>query len=275
MGSERGSSFFLGFLALPRAKRGALSAVYAYCRLIDDVVDSGELPKEEARRRLAFWRDEVGRLYEGKASDPAAKALERPVADYSIPKEALLEMIRGCALDLEGTRYETIEELEGYMRGVACSVGEMCVRIFGWERTPEARMRDYARDFGYAFQLTNILRDVGADLHLGRVYLPLADLRAAGVDLDALGRREESEALRGVLELQYRRAKAYYARAREALDPRDRRAMRPAELMAHVYEGLLDDVRGQGWPVLRRRVRLSGPRKLELALRAWRYCDGG
>ncbi|MDE2490153.1 MAG: presqualene diphosphate synthase HpnD [Elusimicrobia bacterium] len=272
-GAEKGSNFFLGFLFLPRAKREALSAVYAYCRLIDDIVDSG-LPEDEARRRLDFWRAEVERLYAGTAEHPIARALERPIADYGLPKAELLEMIRGCALDLEGARYETIADLEGYMRGVASSVGLLCVRVFGWSRTPEERMREFAITFGYAFQLTNIVRDVGADLAIGRVYLPLADLRAEGVSVEELESGRRPVGLDAVLETQYRRAKGYYAKARALVDPADRKSLLPAEVMAHVYEGLLDEIKERGYPVLTGKTRLSRGRKLALALRAWRYCHG-
>lgn len=271
---ERGSSFFLGFLLLPKPKREALSAVYAYCRLVDDIVDSGSLSKDEARRRLEFWREEVERLYAGAPTHPVSSALLRPVADYRIPKEALHEMIRGCAMDLEGARYETIADLESYMRGVASSVGLMCVHIFGWAHTPKERMHEFATTFGYAFQLTNIARDVGADLELGRVYLPQKDLAEAGYTMEQLIRRDHSPAFDRVMNAQYQRAKAYYSRARNLVDFRDRPSLLPAEVMAHVYEGLLEEIKARGFRVLFERTTLPGYRKLALALRAWLYCHG-
>ena len=272
--AEKKSNFFLGFLLLPRAKREALSAAYAYCRLIDDIVDDGSLPKDEARKQLDFWREEVERMFAGRSTHPVAKALEGPVADYKIPREAFQEMIRGCAMDLEGARYETVADLESYMRGVASSVGLMCVHIFGWRHTPPERMREFATTFGYAFQLTNILRDVGADLELGRVYLPAADLRAAGYGVERLLRREHSPAFDRAMEAQYARAKDYYARARALVDVRDRPALLPAEVMAHVYEGLLDEIKERKFRVLYQKTRLPAHRKLGLALRAWLYCHG-
>lgn len=272
--AEKKSSFFLGFLALARAKREALSAVYAYCRCIDDIVDSGGVPRDEARAQLEFWREEVDRLYAGRPAHEISRALARPVAEYQIPKEPFHEMIRGCALDLESARYETIADLESYMRGVASSVGIMCAHIFGWEHTPRERMHEFATTFGYAFQLTNIIRDVGADLELGRVYLPLADLRDAGCSLDSLFRRDHGSAFDRVMEVQYRRAKAYYAHARGLVDIRDRRALLPAEVMAHVYEGLLDEIKERQFRVLHHQTRLSRPRKLILALRGWLYGHG-
>ena len=272
--AERKSNFFLGFLLLPRAKREALSAAYAYCRLIDDVVDDNNTPKAEARKSLDFWREEIERLYAGRATHPIAKALEKPIADYTIPKDPFIEMIRGCAMDLEQARYETIADLESYMRGVASSVGVMCVHIFGWKHTPPERMLEFATTFGYAFQLTNIIRDVGADLELGRVYLPLADLRAAGYAVDQLLHREHGPAFDRLMEMEYARAKDYYARARGLVDVRDRRALLPAEVMAHVYEGLLDEIKEQNFRVLYQKTRLPAHRKLGLALRAWLYCHG-
>jgi phytoene synthase len=272
--AEKKSNFFLGFLLLPRAKRDALSAVYAYCRLIDDIVDSGSLSKDEARGMLDFWRAEVARLYEGRPTHSVSAALVRPIADYKIPKDAFDEMIRGCAMDLDETRYETPADLESYMRGVASSVGVMCVHIFGWTYTPRERMLEFARTFGYAFQLTNIIRDVGADLELGRVYLPQADLREAGVSLESLKARERGAAFDRLMDAEFRRAKAYYAAARALVDPRDRPALAPAEVMAHVYEGLLDEMKKTGFRVLDRKTRLPAHRKLGLALRGWLSCHG-
>lgn len=272
--AEKTSNFFLGFLLLPRAKRDALSAVYAYCRLIDDIVDSGSLSKDEARRMLDFWRAEVARLYEGRPTHSVSAALVRPVADYKIPKDAFDEMIRGCAMDLDGTRYETMADLESYMAGVASSVGVMCVHIFGWTHTPRERMLEFAKTFGYAFQLTNIIRDVGADLELGRVYLPLADLREAGFTVERLTARDRGPAFDALMESEYRRAKDYYARARSLVDPRDLPALAPAEVMAHVYEGLLDEIKAAGYPVLHQKTRLPRGRKLALALRGWLSCHG-
>jgi phytoene synthase len=273
-GAERKSNFFLGFLLLPRAKREALTALYAYCRLIDDIVDSGSLSKDEARKMLDFWRAEIGRLFEGRPTHSIAQALVRPIADYKIPREPFDEMIRGCALDLEGARYQTITDLESYMRGVASSVGVMCVHVFGWTFTPREQMMEFALNFGYAFQLTNIIRDVGADLEMGRVYLPIAELSVDGYSVDRLILRDHGPAFDRLMESQYRRAKTYYARARNLVDFRDRPAMLPAEIMAHVYEGLLDEIRERKFRVLYEKTSLPGARKLVLAFRAWLYCYG-
>jgi len=271
--AEKKSNFFLGFLLLPKPKREALSAVYAYCRLIDDIVDEG-LSKDEARQQLAFWRDEIERLYNGVPEHPIARDLLKPIADYKIPKEPFLEMIRGCAMDLDGTRYETIEDLESYMRGVASSVGIMCVHIFGWTYTSRENMYEFAKTFGYAFQLTNIIRDVGADLEIGRVYLPLAEIRESGYSVDRLVLRDHGPAFDRLMEGQYKRAKTYYARARNMVDFRDRPGLLPAEVMAHVYEGLLDEIKAREFRVLFDKTTLPAWRKAAFAFRAWLYCHG-
>ena len=272
--AEKKSNFFLAFLMLSRPKREALSAIYAYCRLIDDIVDSGDLTKEDAGRQLDFWRAEIDRLFSGAPTHKVAQALLKPIADYAIPKDAFLEMIRGCAMDLNGTRYETIADLESYMRGVASSVGIMCIHIFGWAHTPKERVYDFAIRFGYAFQLTNIIRDVGVDLELGRVYVPLSDIRQASYSLENLMSRDHTPSFDVLMETQYRRAKDYYASARKLIDPRDRASLAPAEVMAHVYEGLLDDIRCGHFRVLHQKIRLPAHRKLTLALRGWLSSHG-
>lgn len=271
--AERKSNFFPGFLFLPKAKREALSAVYAYCRLIDDIVDEG-LPKDEARRQLDFWREEIERLYQGAPTHEISRGLLKAIADYKIPKEPFLEMIRGCAMDLDGARHETITDLESYMRGVASSVGIMCVHIFGWTYTSRESMVEFATTFGYAFQLTNIIRDVGADLEIGRIYLPLADILEAGYSVDRLVLREPGPAFDRLMAVQYKRAKEYYARARKLVDFRDRLNLLPAEVMAHVYEGLLDEIKDREFCVLFQKTSLPGWRKAALGLRAWLYCHG-
>lgn len=272
--AEKKSNFFLGFLLLPKAKREALSAVYAYCRLIDDIVDEPGISKDDARAQLQFWREEVARLYEGKPTHQVALRLQPVIAEFKIPREPFLEMIRGCAMDLDGVRYETIADLESYMRGVASSVGIMCVHIFGWTYTSKEAMCEFATTFGYAFQLTNIIRDVGADLEIGRVYLPLSEIRDAGYSTERLVLRDHGPAFDRLMIGQYKRAKAYYARARNLVDFRDRVSLLPAEIMAHVYEGLLDEIKAHEFRVLFQKTTLPGWRKASLAFRAWLYCHG-
>lgn len=273
-GAEKGSNFFLGFFFLSREKREALSAVYQYCRFIDDIVDSGSLSRDEAGRMLAFWEEEISRLYAGTPTHSISRRLLPAVERYALPQAEFCEMIRGCKMDLEQTRYKTFEELQSYMRGVAGSVGRLAVRIFGCDHTPSDRIEQFADFFGNAFQLTNIIRDVGADLELGRVYLPEADMAQAGYSREALIRREHTLAFDRLMEEQYRRAKAYYRRARNLVDFRDRPALAAAEVMAHVYEGLLDEIKAGGFRVLFGKASLGPWRKASLAFRGWLYCHG-
>jgi phytoene synthase len=150
----------------------------------------------------------------------------------------------------------------------------MCIHIFGWSHTSREAMYEFATTFGYAFQLTNIIRDVGADLEMGRVYLPLSDIREAGYSVDRLARREQSPDFERLMAGQHQRAKSYYARARSQVDSRDRPSLLPAEVMAHVYEGLLDEIKDQEFRVLFQKTSLPGYRKLALGFKAWLYCHG-
>jgi phytoene synthase len=265
-----GSSFYYSFLFLPADRRRAITALYAFCREVDDVVDE-DLDPQVAQVKLAWWRQEVADLYAGNPHHPVALALQPFLKKFRIERAQLEEIIAGMAMDLTQTRYLDFIGLERYCYHVAGAVGLLAAGIFGYTNP---RTLEYAKNLGTAFQLTNIIRDVGADLELDRVYLPQADLRAAGVRPESLAGRRMTPELTGVLEAQYRRAKEYYAGARGLVDPRDRRQLLPAEAMAHVYEGLLDEIRARGYPVLSGKVSLPKRRKLTLALRAWLYCHG-
>lgn len=273
-GSIKKSNFYAAFFLLPAPKRRALAAVYDYCRLIDDIVDSGSLNKEEARRMLSFWRAEIDRLYAGHPTHTVSANLLPHVEPFQFSKNSFLEVIRGCEMDLDCARYETFEELESYLRGVACSVGELSMRVFGYRHTSEENMKEFIKLFGYAFQMTNIIRDVGSDLEMGRVYLPAARMREAGYTQEALIRREHNEAFNRLMESEYKRARGFYQRARNLIDFRDRPAVLPTEIMAHVYEGILEEIRRTGFRVLFQKVTISPWRKGRLAFKAWMYCHG-
>lgn len=271
---ERSSNFFLGFLFLSKPRRRALSAVYAYCRTIDDIVDSGTLGREQAQKMLDFWREEIERLFAGKPTHSVSRELLAPIKTFRLPKEPFLEMIRGCSMDLGPVRMENFENLESYMHGVACSVGRLCVEIFGYQFTSRDNMAEFVKLYGYAFQLTNIIRDVGADLEMDRVYLPLSEMREAGYTMEALVRREHNPGFDRLMEFEYRRARGYYQRARNLVDFRDRPNLVAAEVMAHIYEAVLEEIHRTGYRVLFERASLPPWRKVGLALRAWLYCYG-
>lgn len=273
-GTEKKSNFFLGFIFLSKPKRQALSAVYAYCRIIDDLVDDGAKTEQEAREGLDFWRNEIERIYAGHGEHPLSKEIEEALSHFKLPKDAFFEMIRGCEMDLEKKSYHTFEELEPYLQGVAVSVGKLSVEIFGHEYTPKERLDEFVKSFGYAFQMTNILRDVGADLEIGRIYLPENMMNGAGYSREALLRREHNPAFERLMGNLHQKTKGFYRAGRNALDFRDRPTMMPAEIMAHIYEGVLDEIERNNFHVFFSKTSLSPLKKLSLALKAWLYCHG-
>lgn len=267
--AQKSSNFYFGFLFLSKRRREALEAVYAFARHVDDIVDGGSLPEPEARKRLGFWKEEVGRLMKGEPTHPIAKRLQPFVEEFGLPEEGFRALIEGMEMDLDRKRYETFADLEKYLFGAAGSVGLLCVEIFGHRHTSPEDLRRYAIGMGNAFQLTNILRDVGGDLEQGRVYLPLEDIREAGYSERDLSARRHTPAFERLMASEYERAKDFYRGARACLHPEDRAAMLPGEVMARVYEDLLENIRAGGYRVFFHRHRLSGWRKAWLALRAW------
>jgi phytoene synthase len=256
------SSFFYAFLFLPRVEREALEAVYAFCRAVDDVVD-GEGSHEAKQRGLARWRELLDAAWRGAAPpDPVAAALERALERFPIRRADLEAIIDGCAMDLERSRYRTFAELYGYCYRVASSGGLACIEIFGYA-TPGARA--YAVDLGMALQLTNILRDVGEDAARGRIYVPTDELAAFGVDEETLTLGRRTPALERLLAHQAARARTYFARARAAIGPAERRGLVVAEIMGDIYAALLEEIVASGFDVWSRRVSLPARKKALIA----------
>lgn len=264
-----GSSFYYSFLFLPTDRRRAITALYAYCREVDDVVDECTDPGV-ARTKLAWWREEVARLYDGKPQHPVARALADVIQPYGITREQLLTVIDGMAMDLEYNRYPDFDTLKLYCHRVAGVVGLMSARIFGYT---DARTLDYAADLGLAFQLTNIIRDVGEDARRNRVYLPLDELAKAGLDATQIvhgnAQQEHSAAFRQLMEQQVARALATYDRAFAELPKQDRKAQVPGIIMAAIYRTLLEEIRADGCRVLTHRTSLTPLRKLWIAWKTW------
>lgn len=264
-----GSSFYYSFLFLPTERRRAITALYAYCREVDDVVDECTDPGV-ARSKLTWWREEVARLYEGKPQHPVARALADVVGTYGITRDQLLTVIDGMAMDLEYNRYPDFDTLKLYCHRVAGVVGLMSARIFGYS---DAHTLDYAADLGLAFQLTNIIRDVGEDARRNRVYLPLDELAKAGLDATQIvhghAQQEHSENFRKLMEQQVARAQATYDRAFAQLPQQDRKAQIPGIIMAAIYRTLLEEIRADGCRVLTHRTSLTPVRKLWIAWRTW------
>lgn len=271
---EAGSNFSLAFLFLSGPQRGALRAVYAFCRHVDDIVDSGALPPQEAAKQLDFWKEEIERLYTGKATHPIALYLRPYILQFRLPQQAFLDILDGVRMDLEKTRYETFAELEKYLYGVAGAVGLLCVEIFGYRKTSAEEIRAFAVATGNAFQLTNILRDVGTDLERGRIYLPLEDIREAGYSVEAFIRRQHTAEFIRLMSKEHDRAKVYYRQAQNLLHPEDRASMTAAAVMSEIYEEILDNVKAEGFRVFFQRVGISFWRKVVLACRGWCRAHG-
>lgn len=259
--AQSGSSFYYSFMFLPPPRRRAITALYAFCREVDDVVDTIGDPGV-AQLKLAWWRNEVAATYAGTPQHPVARALVPVVREFDLPEAQLQTIIDGMAMDLEFTRYVDFAALERYCDRVAGVVGLLSAKIFGYG---QARTLDYARDLGIAFQLTNIVRDVGEDARRGRIYLPQEDLAKFGVTPSSLAAGKADDAFRALMQFETARARSWYDRAFTALDPGDRRAQRPGLIMAAIYRTLLDEIERDGYRVLDRRITLTPLRKLWIA----------
>jgi 15-cis-phytoene synthase len=269
------SNFYYAFLTLPRPRREALYAVYAFCRTVDDIADLGQergLERSQMHDQLQRWRREVARCYEaaGSLEEPITQRLAQAVRDFGIPREALEAIIDGVAMDLEGVRYETAEDLYPYCYRVASAVGLAAIEIFGYT---DPRARDYAVNLGIALQLTNILRDVGADAGAGRVYVPRADLRAFDVTEDDLKAGRYTPAFVALMERQAGRAHYFYRRARASFPLADTRSLVAAEVMGRIYFALLQEIEARRFQVFGERIALPTRRKVAIALRC--YLGGG
>jgi phytoene synthase len=258
-----GSNFYYSFLFLPRRKREAMFALYAFCRTVDDAVDQSSATPSEKVRALAEWRMELRRIYAGRPSHPIAVRLAEVVRAYPIPREHLEAIIDGVEMDVEKRRYGSFEELYEYCFRVAAAVGLCCIEIFGYT---DPRARDYAVNLGVALQLTNIMRDLRTDAERGRIYLPLDELRRFGYAEEDLLRGRYTQAYFELMRFQADRTHAYYRAARAALPRADRRRLVAAQIMGVIYHGLLRTIEARRFRVFERRLRLSAPRKLALAL---------
>jgi phytoene synthase len=264
--AQSGSSFYYSFLFLPRERRRAIVALYAFCREVDDVVDEVHDPAV-ARAKLAWWRQEIRAAFDGTPQHPVARALQAVVGVHGIEPSQLSAVIDGMAMDLDYARYVDFAELLRYCDRVAGAVGVMSAQIMGYA---DPATREYAHDLGIAFQLTNIIRDVGEDAARGRVYLPQEDLAHFRVAPSAVLRREGGENFGSLMAFQVDRARQWYDRALGKLPDADRRSQRAGLAMAAIYRALLAEIERDGYRVLDRRISLSPLRKLWIAWRAAR-----
>lgn len=241
-------------------------AVYAFCRVADDIVDEPGPSAAERRAELADLRRALDAAFEGSPDGPGMTALAEVGRRYKLDRKHLRDVIDGCEMDLERARYERFEDLEGYLDRVASAVGRVTMQIFGLD---PAKHADYAIAGGYAVQLTNILRDVKEDYERGRVYIPQEDLRRFGVPESDLGAAKPTKGFRELMRFEVARNRAYYERARAAIGDGERRVLLPLEAIVRIYSRLLDAIERRGYDVLGARVAIPGWRKAMLGLGTW------
>ncbi len=265
---KSGSNFYYSFLFLPKAKREAMYTVYAFCKAVDSAVDEppdGSNPKEELKR----WRSELDAVYGGTPTFPITVSLAHHVKALSIPKAYFEELIKGVEMDLFNNRYVTFDELSLYCYRVASVVGLICLHIFG---VTSPRAQDYAVDLGMAFQMTNILRDLGVDADQNRIYLPLDDLRACNYPEKAMLQKTYSPEFKTLMQQEAARAHHYYEKAHAvfiALPQHERRALTVAEIMRGVYSRILGKIEQSDYQVFGPRISLPTSHRLSIALSIW------
>ncbi len=268
------SNLALAFVLLPKAKRDGMSALYAFCREVDDVADHETAPVEQRREQLAAWRADVKRACDGETPElQVNRELQPVIRRYRLPFELFNELLKGVEMDLDIRRYENYEALELYCYRVASVVGLLSIEIFGYQNPA---CRDYAVYLGKALQLTNILRDVRTDAERGRVYFPLSELARFKVSPEEILRHEYSPRFCELAASVAARARGFYRQARETLPAEDRRAMVAAELMGSVYWRLLQKLEEKEFNVFGPEpTRLNQCQKLLLVLRTWyRFASG-
>jgi phytoene synthase len=256
-----GSSFYYAFLFLPKERRAAITAFYAFCREVDDVVDD-IADASVAASKLAWWQSEVTQAFAGHPTHPVMEALMPLAATYAIEQRHLQAVIEGCQMDLAQTRYLDYPGLQRYCHLVAGVVGEVAANIFG---QTQPKTTEYAHKLGQALQLTNIIRDVGEDALRGRIYLPMSDLQRFDVKANEILNRGYSDRFSSLMAFQAQRAHALYDDALALLPATDRRAQKPGLMMASIYRALLREIERDQFQVLHQRISLTPLRKMWLA----------
>ena len=264
--AKSGSSFYYSFLFLPKTKREAITALYAFCREVDDVVDECK-ETSIARTKLAWWRNEIHQLYQNNPQHPVTKALNDVIRTYHLDQEHFIEIIDGMEMDLDQNRYTDFKQLQLYCYRVASVVGLLSAQIFGFSNRKTLK---YAHDLGMALQLTNIVRDVGEDARRDRIYIPLDELEKFGVTESDILNGKSSEHLQALLNFQIERAEGFYDRALKTLPTEDKKLQRTGLIMTAIYRTLLREIKASGSEqVLHSRISLTPLRKLYLAWTTW------
>ena len=264
--AKSGSSFYYSFRFLPEHQRQAIIALYAFCREVDDTVDE-ILEVDIARAKLDWWREEIQRTFDNKATHPVGKSLQTALKNFDLHEEYFLEIIDGMAMDLDQLTYPEFKQLALYCHRAASVVGLLSAEIFGYQNRKTLK---YAENLGMALQLTNIIRDVREDAERGRIYLPQDELARFNVSSDELLNLKSSPQLIELLKFQSERAKQYYQQAMQLLPNEDRYSQRTGLIMAAIYETTLDEIIKDNYQVMTHRVSLTPMRKLWLAWRTAR-----
>lgn len=259
--AQSGSSFYYSFLFLPPDRRRAITALYAFCREVDDTVDECT-DAGVARIKLAWWRTEIAAMLAGNATHPVMQALYPHLENYAIDGDKLIAIVDGMEMDLDQTRYLDFAGLQKYCWHVAGVVGILSANIFG---VTNPQTLQYAEKLGLAFQLTNIIRDVGEDARKGRIYLPVSELQQFNVTAADILHARHSERFEQLMRFQAERAQRLYDEAFALLPKEDRRAQRPGLIMASIYRALLGEIESDSFHVLNQRISLTPLRKLWLA----------
>jgi 15-cis-phytoene synthase len=264
---QSGSNFYMSFFSLPKEKRQAITAVYAFCRHVDDAVDDPN--QKDPAGAVAAWREEIARTFDGQPSGPLTQSLLQAIERFDLSRVYFDGILDGVAMDLKVTRYATFEALSEYCYHVAGEVGLLCMEIFGYR---SERLKTYAVTLGKAFQLTNILRDVADDADHGRIYLPQEDLQRFGVEeADVLAKKMTPHFAR-LMAFEAKRARGLYHDASVLPTAEERPALRAAEIMAAIYEEILSRIERANFHVFGPRIHVPTARKLVLALKAWWRC---
>jgi 15-cis-phytoene synthase len=264
--AQSGSSFTVSFIFLPKTQREAMTVLYAFCREVDDVVDECS-DYSVAQTKLNWWKSEINNLYANTPQHPVTKALQPVIKQYNLAQEHFLEIIDGMEMDLKFNRYEDFKQLQLYCYRVASVVGLLSAQIFGFSNRKTLK---YAHDLGMAFQLTNIIRDVGEDARRGRIYLPLDELKKAKVSEEDILQNRESPQVKELIEFQIERAETYYDKALRELPPEDAKQQRTGLMMAAIYRTLLREIkRDSADKVLNFKTKIPPLRKFLLAIQTY------
>jgi len=255
------SNFLYSFLVLPKEKRKAIYTLYAFCRQTDDIADNSA-PPEKRMRQLNMWENELKKCFSKSVSN-YFNSLKQVMEKFRIPLEHFLELIAGVRMDIANFRYRSFEDLKIYCYRVASTVGLMCIQIFGYR---DPLIKSYAENLGIALQLTNIIRDVGTDSEMGRLYLPQNDIKKFNVREGDIFNQKYSDEFYDLMKFEASRARSFYEKAEECLSVHELRNMLVSEIIKNIYLNLLDKIEKQGYKVLDERIRISSPQKIYITL---------